>query len=390
MRVTSGGSKPATNLYHHFSNGKITIQDNDKRDKSYYRAYHGNTYVYTVESGDITGYTEYLGQGKRRLREVKYGESLKEWNEKGKLITDHLIKAGTILAIKPRVHFEKYPATLYGQAGTLTLKKYGGSLRGERFSYKGGRVAYDIRRGTKAAKTGFEVLSPDKKVYARYAGEIDFTARGRRGGLLFGLKTKDGSSWEEIEGTGYVDPEKINIVRGLDYAVEVKDKDLKTKLAGQVKNHQRVDKWIEDYKKVFYILGVAVSSKLYHAKPEELDPQEILDLPNAQLRASFISKIGLERIIQKLKGQVIDTDPDRGYDLISLPLKAVKINQWDREPDTTMKILKVRCPSTGAFYCLRVPPAMEKVEQARQWTFGQDTRDIKEAAAQYIELERET
>lgn len=33
---------------------------------------------------------------------------------------------------------------------------------------------------------------------------------------------------------------------------------------------------------------------------------------------------------------------------------------------------------------------MLKVEQARQWTFGQDTRELQSAAAQYIELEKET
>lgn len=391
MNVSTGGSIPSTNFYHHFNNGKITIQDEDKRDKSYYRAYHGNTYVYSVEGGNITGYTEYLGKGRRRLREVVYGKSLKEWNEQGKLINDQLIKANTILAIKPRVHFEKHQATLYGQAGTLTLKKYGGSLRGERFSYKGGKVAYDIRYGTKAAKTGFEILSPDKKVYARLTGEIDFTARQRRGSLFLGCQVEKDKSWQEIDGTAFIDLDRAAAIIVPDkYEVEVRDRNFKIKLAGAVLNRQKIDKWIENYKTKWYILGIEVSEKLYHAKPEDLDPQEILDMPNAQLRASFISKIGLGRIVQKLQGQVIDSDPDRGYELITLPIKAVKINQWDREPDKVMTILKVKCPSTGAFYTLRVPPTMLKVEQARQWTFGQDTRELESAAKSYIELEKET
>ena len=32
--------------------------------------------------------------------------------------------------------------------------------------------------------------------------------------------------------------------------------------------------------------------------------------------------------------------------------------------------MKVKCPSTEAFYTLRVPPTMKTVEDAVAWTFG--------------------
>lgn len=38
--------------------------------------------------------------------------------------------------------------------------------------------------------------------------------------------------------------------------------------------------------------------------------------------------------------------------------------------DAQTVVLRVRCPSTGSEYCLRVPPAMTDPETARRWTLG--------------------
>lgn len=373
MYITSHHGNYGTNFYSNIVKGKIIVS----KDES-------NTIHYHVDRGSVSGYTEYLGTGRRKLREVVYGVSLKAWNAKGKKTQDEIIRPGTTLSIKPQLRRIKYSATLNGYPGTLTLKKYGGSLRGECFKYKGGKVAYDTRRGTKAAKVGLTILSPDKKVFAQFTGPIDFSWRHYTGvdGSLF---LKKGTPKED-----YLDLNTLKVMDGPNYQVLIKDREFNILTEGKIENNQKSGKWTEEGKTIFYIQGVGVSEKLFYAKPEDLDPAEVLGLENAQLRASFIGKIGLERIIQKLQGEVIDTDEGRGYSLIVLPMKAVKVNSWDRDPDTKMVVLKVRCPSTGAFYCLRVPPQMTKVEQARQWTFGVDTTERAEDATQYFELEKET
>jgi hypothetical protein len=40
-------------------------------------------------------------------------------------------------------------------------------------------------------------------------------------------------------------------------------------------------------------------------------------------------------------------------------------------------LLKVKCPSTGAYYVLRVPPTMERCQQALAWTFDMPEKAYK-------------
>lgn len=178
-----------------------------------------------------------------------------------------------------------------GYPGTLTVKKYGGSLRAECFKYKGGKLAYEIKRNTKAA-AGLVVLSPDKKVFAKFTGEFSFNYRGYHGGMF--LKDNGNLDFTTLE------------PRNANRSIEVYGRDFEPLKVGKVENNQRVGYWIEKGKRTWYMQGVEVSQKLHDAEPDQIDPQEVLNMENAQLRAALIGKIGMERIIQKLKGTIID------------------------------------------------------------------------------------
>jgi len=78
-----------------------------------------------------------------------------------------------------------------------------------------------------------------------------------------------------------------------------------------------------------------------------------------------------------------------------MTLFSMPINSESPISDKEIRILKVKCPSTGAYYCLRVPPQVNTCEEARQWTFGKELNEIrgdKDAPKleSYMNFEKET
>ena len=69
--------------------------------------------------------------------------------------------------------------------------------------------------------------------------------------------------------------------------------------------------------------------------------------------------MGYSRFLAQMKHDVIEKDGDQ---------ELVKID-WIKSEEPIC-LVKVRCPSTGAFYALRVPPGIKSVKQAVAWTFG--------------------
>jgi hypothetical protein len=127
----------------------------------------------------------------------------------------------------------------------------------------------------------------------------------------------------------------------------------KTFYKGEVKDRQRVGEWFIDGKEYCYVKGVEIPKKLFNTPPDKLDPLAILKLPNAQARMALMSKIDPKRIADC--GKVVHKDGD-------MRLYAIK--------NLEVKILRVRCTTTKAYYYLRVPKDSKQCEQARQWTFG--------------------
>ncbi|HDP36498.1 MAG TPA: hypothetical protein ENN27_01310 [Candidatus Atribacteria bacterium] len=111
----------------------------------------------------------------------------------------------------------------------------------------------------------------------------------------------------------------------------------------------------ENGEKYYFLNGVHVDKDIVLTPAEKLDPQLLIKETNAEVRREIIRKIGIDRILQKLQGKLLDTW--REYELY-------RIENIDIEP---VHVLKMRCPSKGLFYSLRVPPEITKAYEARVW-----------------------
>jgi hypothetical protein len=154
---------------------------------------------------------------------------------------------------------------------------------------------------------------------------------------------------------------------------------------GAYVNRRREGRWLEDGRVSYYLSGVKVSRMVCEEDPDQWDAWEVLRIPNAQLRSSFLNKMGYKRLLEKVAHEVVDTDSD-GSQLLSITLTS------ERYPpagtDRTMHLLRVICPSTAASYVLRVPPDVQSCQQARHWTLGLDLDSVKDGA--YFDLLQET
>jgi antitoxin component YwqK of YwqJK toxin-antitoxin module len=90
-----------------------------------------------------------------------------------------------------------------------------------------------------------------------------------------------------------------------------------------------------------------------------LRAMDILCISNVEIRRRCIEEIGYESLLDELEHSVIDRRADE-------ELITIKWDEWEED----ICLVKVKCPSTGAFYTLRVPPGMKSVEEAVAWTFG--------------------
>ena len=97
-----------------------------------------------------------------------------------------------------------------------------------------------------------------------------------------------------------------------------------------------------------------------------LTAKHILKINNAEVRRVCLEELGYGRFLNQLDHEIIDKQED--YEL-------VKIN-WHRK-ERPISLVKVKCPSTGAFYVLRVPLSTKTVKEAVAWTFGMATKDYR-------------
>lgn len=116
-----------------------------------------------------------------------------------------------------------------------------------------------------------------------------------------------------------------------------------------------------------------------------LTPNYIFKEKNAQRRSVLLKIYTYERLLQDTDSKIIHTDGDYELFLIKTP-KTEKVydrfNQTTKELPEDIMLIKVKCPSTGAFFVLRVPNTMKRCKEALAWTFEM-------SEAEYI-LEMET
>ena len=82
-------------------------------------------------------------------------------------------------------------------------------------------------------------------------------------------------------------------------------------------------------------------------------------MKNAEIRRICLEELGYARFLSQVDHQVIEKDGE--YELVRI--------DWHKNEEPIC-LVKVKCPSTGAFYTLRVPLDMKTVKQAVAWTFG--------------------
>ncbi|HOW59810.1 MAG TPA: toxin-antitoxin system YwqK family antitoxin [Candidatus Omnitrophota bacterium] len=112
--------------------------------------------------------------------------------------------------------------------------------------------------------------------------------------------------------------------------------------------------------KEIYSRGVRMPLKKYERfLANQLPVKEILAIRNATVRRILIEEYGYARILAEMPNEVIDKDGEQ---------ELVRVRIGSREEP--IWLVKVKCPSTGAFYTLRVPPDMANVKAAVAWTFG--------------------
>lgn len=108
----------------------------------------------------------------------------------------------------------------------------------------------------------------------------------------------------------------------------------------------------------FRNLVVATDAKSLRIKSECLTAQDIITIKNATIRRLFLEEFGYEIFLQQMHHVIIERDEDQ---------ELISINWHEREEPICL--VKVRCPSTGTFYTLRVPPTVKTVKEGIAWTF---------------------
>jgi antitoxin component YwqK of YwqJK toxin-antitoxin module len=112
--------------------------------------------------------------------------------------------------------------------------------------------------------------------------------------------------------------------------------------------------------KKIYIRGVLITTKVSNLINDgELSAERILSIRNTAIRRVCLEEFGYARFLAQVPHQILDKDGDQ---------ELIKISWHNREDP--IFLVKVKCPSTGVFYTLRVPPTMQRVHQAIAWTFG--------------------
>ena len=109
----------------------------------------------------------------------------------------------------------------------------------------------------------------------------------------------------------------------------------------------------------YFLNNVLVSREIAVESAENLDPSLILTTDNAEVRREIVRKIGVERMLSKLGGRIIDSW--NGYELVSLDLPKMRIRPI---------YLKMRNPSIGTYHVEGVPPDITTCQDALSWRTG--------------------
>jgi hypothetical protein len=113
-------------------------------------------------------------------------------------------------------------------------------------------------------------------------------------------------------------------------------------------------------RKDLYVKGVCYTGRLNKLiRSKSLTCRRIMRIRSGAIRRILLEELGYERFAHELGGICLDKDGDQ---------QLLRID-WHKDEEPLV-LVKVQCPSTSAFYTLRVPPYMSSVHEAVAWTFG--------------------
>ena len=119
--------------------------------------------------------------------------------------------------------------------------------------------------------------------------------------------------------------------------------------------------------KLYYFDDVMVPS-YYITDPDKLTIEDVLNNPNAEVRAVGVRVYGFERMLQEERLKVLEIEKETGYMLL----------KWDgSDVDDAFCLVRVinstpNPDGTRSIYYLTTPPDMKTVREAVAWTFYKD------------------
>lgn len=320
VSVRSGRSN-GRSFWESLQDGKVTITGRDDQNAVFKR-------TVIVKGGEI--WDNKITKDGKPVYHIVYGE----FEKLGKTIVH--FKKGTG---KGKHGKARRVESLCGHWGVCHSEYKNGALVRQKFIYDNGRLAYDY--------------NPRKPqcIIKDYDGNVMYEVTGLLCGRLDNAMNeshtvfaKDMKGWFSVSKPFEVKRKGKVIYKG-QYS------------QGQEEygytQHQKVGEWVEDGVRSTYVNGVCIPNRIKGKPADKLTLPEILALDNAQLRMALMSKFEPEAIAKC--GRVVHKEGDmRLYDI----------------KNVDVRILRVRCTTTKAYYYLRVPKDSKKCEQARQWTFG--------------------
>ncbi len=109
-----------------------------------------------------------------------------------------------------------------------------------------------------------------------------------------------------------------------------------------------------------YIRGVRLGGRIQRLLDSgRLSARYIKRIRNTAVRRICLEEFGYERFLLEVEHKTIDAN--EGCDLVRI--------DWHPQEEP-LYLVRVKCPSTGAFYTLRVSPEAKTVREAVAWTFG--------------------
>jgi len=137
--------------------------------------------------------------------------------------------------------------------------------------------------------------------------------------------------------------------------------------------HGRERKWDPEGKLLsyqIYVQGAPLDNDTNDLiKSGRLTAQHILKMRNAAVRRICLEEFGYARFLSQLSPTVIDKQGEQ--ELVRL--------DWHRDEEP-IYLVKVKCPTTGAFYTLRVPTEVKSVKEAVAWTFNVPEKEYQPQA----------